>query len=69
MVTTKSTLPVVNRQLGSFAFGASDKEDNISQLLGTDHFVVEVVMSLVGKAGRVVGGSGVLNNCADRLRN
>lgn len=45
---------------------ASDKKENISQLLGTGHFFVEVVnVTLLGKVGRMVDSSGVLNSCAD----
>ena len=66
VLTRKSTSPVVTMQLGSPASLASDKKENISQLLGTGHFVVEVVkVTLLGKVGRMVDSSGVLNSCAD----
>lgn len=66
VLTRKSTSPVVTTQLGSPVSLASDKKENISQLLGTGHFVVEVVnVTLVGKVGRMVDSAGVLNSCAD----
>ena len=66
VLTKKSTSPVVTTQLGSPASLASDKKENISQLLGTGHFVIEVVkVTLLEKVGRMVDSSGVLNSCAD----